>query len=145
MVENSDVVKKILTSVLNISGRKTSQEHAVAVMDSLLKKLEKRYVFLKNIKVQDTRFIEEGDSVSVMSELNSVSGGKVGEAIRDVISMMNHSLGKDAGYFFIKEISKGIEDEYQTTMKKDMGIDLGLMQLQREVEEMEKSMISSKK
>ncbi len=144
MVENSKIVKKVLTTLLNISGRKTSREHAVMIMGSLLKQLEPRYDFLKNVEVKDTRFIEDEESVNVISDLNSVSGNEVGKAINDIISMMNNSLGKNAGYFFFKEISKGIDDEYQTTMK-DMGVDLGLMQLQREVEEMEKNMYSSKK
>lgn len=144
MIENSKIVKKVLTNLLNISGRKTSKEHAVMIMDSLLKKLENRYDFLKHIEIKDTRFLEDEESINVFSDLNTVSGNEVGKAIKDIISMMNNSLGKNAGYFFFKEISKGIDDDYQTTMK-DMGVDLGIMQLQREVEEMEKNMYSSKK
>jgi hypothetical protein len=144
MVENSKIVKKVLTTLLNISGRKTSKEHAVMIMGSLLKQLETRYDFLRNIKVKDTRFLENEESVNVLSDVNSISENEVGKAIHDIILMMNNSLGKNAGYFFYKEISKGIDDDYQTTMK-NMGVDLGLMQLEREVEEMEKNMYSSKK
>ena len=62
----------------------------------------------------------------------------MGEAIHDIITTMDNSLGEDAGYFFIKEIRRNLDDEYKTSMD-NMGVDLGLMQLEREVRNLEKS------
>ncbi len=62
----------------------------------------------------------------------------------DHIVTMNEMLGKDAGHFFIKEMSRSIGDEYYSTMG-DMGVDLSLMQLEYEVSEMEKRLLKTQK
>jgi hypothetical protein len=143
-MENSDVIKEVLTTMINISGRKTNKGHAVFVMDSSLKKLLDKYDFLKHIEIKDTRFIENTDPISVMSDVDSVSPSDIGRAIQEIITTMDESLGKDAGYFFIKEISRNINDDYHPIIK-DMGIDLSLMQLEREIKEMEKRIIRTRK
>ncbi|MEF8879785.1 MAG: hypothetical protein V5A64_05280 [Candidatus Thermoplasmatota archaeon] len=141
MVQNSDVIKKVLTTLINVSGRKTSEAQAFTMMDSLLKKLGSRYNFLRDVEVKDTRFIEEVDPVSVMSDLDTISNDEVGKALYDIICLTDKNLGKNAGYFFIKEISRNIEEDYKTTMK-NMGLDLSIMQLEREVNEMEQNITS---
>ncbi len=143
-MENSEIIKEILTTMINISGRKTNKGHAVFVMDSSLKKLTNKYDFLKNIEIIDTRFLENADSISVVSDIDSVPPDEIGKAIHDIITTMDESLGKEAGYFFIKEISRNIKDDYHSTMR-DMGIDLSLIQLEREIKEMEKRIITTLK
>ena len=144
MIDNSEVMRKVLMTLLNISGRKTTEGHAVYVMDSLINTLKDKYDFLKHIQVSDTRFIEDGASISVMSDVNSVSPNEIGKAIQSIIVTMNEKLGRDAGHFFIKEISASIGDEYYTTIG-EMGVDLSLMQLEHEVNEMEKRFVKTRK
>ena len=143
-VENSEVVKHVLRTLMDISRRKTTAGHAIFVMDSLMKKLEKKYDFLKNIEIKDTRYMEVYDPVTVMIDIDSVKSHELGEAIRDIIMTMNNDLGKDAGHFFIKEVRNNIEDEYHSTIE-EMGVDLGLMQLEFEVNEMERRFRAEKK
>jgi len=140
MIENSEIMKKVLTTLINISGRKTTEGHALFVMDSLIKKLEETYDFLKHVEVTDTRFIEDGVFINVMSDVNSVPSTEVGKAIHAIIVTMNDMLGRDAGHFFIKEISRSIGDEYYSTIE-EMGVDLSLMQLEHEVNQMEKKLL----
>lgn len=140
MIENSEIMKKVLTTLINISGRKTTEGHALFVMDSLIKKLEGTYDFLKHVEVTDTRFIEDGVFINVMSDVNSVPSTEVGKAIHAIIVTMNEMLGRDAGHFFIKEISRSIGDRYYSTIE-EMGVDLSLMQLEHEVSQMEKKLL----
>ena len=51
---------------------------------------------------------------------------------------MNTSLGKDAGHFFIKELRRNIGDNFSTIIE-DMGVDLGLMQLEIEINDISKT------
>jgi len=111
-------------------------------MESLLKKLEPRYEFLKHVQINDTRYSEDDDSVNIESELNNVESEDMGKAINEIITTMDRTLGKSAGHFFIKEIRTTIKEEHRTMMM-DMGVDLGLLQLEREVEDWEK--ITTKK
>ena len=84
-IENSEIIKKILITVLNISGRKTSEGYAVSVMDSLIKKLEGTYDFLKKCLLQvkedepfrGPRNFRKGDfsyQMMVNGDLNDFSG-----------------------------------------------------------------------
>lgn len=136
-LEKSDIIKNLLSTVIDISGRKTNKGYAISTMDSLIKKLKTRFEFLKHVQIKDTRFSEDEGPVSVVSDINAVEPSEVGKAINEIITTMDRSLGKNAGHFFIKEIQSTLSDEYNSSIK-DMGVDLGLLQLEREVEEWEK-------
>ncbi len=141
MVENSDIIEKLLTTLFNISSRKTTQGHAYSVMDSVIRQLESEYDFLRHVELKDTRFLEDATSISVMKDMNSIHPDRIGKAIESIILNMDKRLGKRAGYFFIKELSRNIGEEYSSTMR-DMGVDLSLLQLQKEVNELEKRMFN---
>ena len=136
-LEKSDVVENILSTLINISSRKTNEGHALFVMSRLIKKLEDRHDLLKNIQITDTRFSENEDAVSIMSCINDAESVEVGKAIHDIIKNMNKDLGKDAGHFFIKELRTTLDGD-SIALIEDMGVDLGLMQLEYEVGELEK-------
>ena len=143
-MKNSDIIDRLLQTLINISGRKTTGGYAVSVMDSTINKLQSQYDFLKHIEIRDTRYVEDSNSISVMSDINSIPAENVGKALRDIISTVNQTLGRDAGHFFIREISSTLGDDY-TSVMKDMGVDLGLMQLEHEVSELEKRISTIKK
>jgi hypothetical protein len=138
-IENSEVVRHILQTLINISSRKTTKVQAISTMFDSIKKLQLKYDFLKHIEIKDTRFTETEDPVSVMSDINGVKLDDVGKALYDIIKTINTNLGREAGYFFIKELKNNIEDDYHSTIE-EMGLDFGLMQLEFEVNEMSKKL-----
>ena len=136
-LEKSDVIKNLLDTMIKISGRKTNKGHAISIMDSLIKQLEPRFDFLRHVQINDTRYSEDGDAVDVMSGINDAESADMGKAINEIITTMDRSLGKSAGHFLIKEIRSTLNEEH-TSMMRDMGVDLGLLQLEHEVEEWER-------
>lgn len=143
-MENDELLDKVLSSIVSLSRRKTTESHAVYVMDSVIEKLKQRHPFLEHIEIQDTTYLEEGKSITIMREVNSISKHEVARAIYEIISTMNTSLGKDAGYFFLKELSRMMGDMYMSEMK-NIGVDLNLMQLEKQVKEMEQTIMKKKK
>jgi hypothetical protein len=138
-VEKAELVKRVLQTLIDISGRKTTKGLAVIKITDLMKKLQNKYDFLKHVEIKDTRFIEFEDPISVMSDIDGVESNTLGRALHDIIKDMNTSLGEDAGHFFIKELRRNIGDNFNTIME-DMGVDLGLMQLEFEVNQMTKKL-----
>ncbi len=138
-VEKAELVKRVLQTLIDISGRKTTKGLAVIKIADLMKKLQNKYDFLKHVEIKDTRFIEFEDPISVMSDIDGVESNMLGRALHDIIKDMNTSLGEDAGHFFIKELRRNIGDNFSTIME-DMGVDLGLMQLEFEVNQMTKKL-----
>ena len=131
-LENSDVVKHVLQTLIAISSRKTTSVHAISTLYDSINKLKEKYSFLKHVEIKDTTFLELEDPVTVLSEIDGVGSNKIGRALHDIIQTVNFNLGKDAGYFFIKELRSRMGHEYVSTIE-DMGLDLGLMQLEFEV------------
>ena len=138
-LENSEIVKYVLQKLIDISSRKTTAGHAVSTMHDLVKNLERKYIFLKNVEIKDPRFIEISNPVSVMTGINIIKLVEVGKALSDIIKTMQLKLGDEAGHFFIKEFKNSLEEEYNTTIE-EMGLDLGLMQLESEVNKMVKKL-----
>ena len=71
---NSDVVSHVLKTILNISSRKSTEGHAVSTMTTLLRRLEDQYDFLKHVDIKDTRFQETFDTITVMNDMDTISG-----------------------------------------------------------------------
>jgi hypothetical protein len=143
--KKSEVIKNVLRTLLSISIRKTDLPYSVMTMEELIRRLETKYRFLKHIQIKDDFYNEESnDMISVMSDINAVPLPELGKALHSIIASMNRSLGDNAGFFFIKEIRNKLSDEYITGMK-DMGIDLGLMQLESEISRLEREMTERKK
>jgi hypothetical protein len=138
-IENSEVVRHILQTLINISSRKTTKVQAISTMFDSIKKLQTKYDFLKHIEIKDTRYMETENPVSVMSDINNIKLNDVGKALHDIIKTININLGRGAGYFFIKELKNSIGEDYYSTIE-EMGLDFGVMQLEFEVNEMTKKL-----
>ena len=137
ILNNSEVLRHVLDALIDISSRKTTMGHAVSTMVDIIKQLENKYDFLKHVEVNDTRFIERDKSISVMADINEIKSNELGDALYDIIKTMNIVLGKDAGYFFIKELKNNLQEMYSSSFE-DMGLDLGLMQLEHEIKDLTK-------
>jgi hypothetical protein len=138
--EKSDVMKSVLKILISISSRKTDLPYAVMTMEDLIKRLETKYNFLKHVQINDDVYKEErADVISVMSDINTVPPTELGKALHAIIDSVNRSLGENAGHFFIKEIRNTLSDE-DLTVIKNMGLDLGIMQLESEITRLERDL-----
>jgi hypothetical protein len=141
-MKNSDTLLEIFTALYKISSRKTSEGHTVTLMDSIIDELEKKHYFMTYVKVKDTRFIEDEDFLNINNKIEKIEPKILCNALFDCIITMNESLSKNAGPFFYKEISNKISDKCNSLLKIN-GIDLGLMQLEYEVKQLEKRIIKT--
>lgn len=95
---------------------------------NIVKKLQLTYSFFRYVDVRDTRFLELESSVTVHEELNSVNPKEAGNALKELVGTIMKSMGKTAGYFFIREVREKIGTDYDILLVKTMDIDLTLMQ-----------------
>lgn len=136
-VEPDQVIRDILERLISISGRKTDKVYALMTLETLIKDLEPQFSFLKNIHINDDFYSEDTiNTVDLTHTLNDITPTDLGRALRDIITTMNRTLGAKAGHFFVKELRNTLTDDYLTTMR-EMGVDLGLMQLEAEVDRLE--------
>jgi hypothetical protein len=128
MLATADVTQQFLHTIIEIIGRKTSQEYAAVTVRNLLKKLQPTYPFLHNIEIKSTYSLELESSVKVDESFNSVNPKKVGMMLKELTNRIMMALGKTAGYFFIRETREKIGIDYDTELVKTMDVDLRLMQ-----------------
>ena len=137
---NTTMVTKILTVLYKISKRKTTEGYTFILMNSIKEKLQPIYPFLTKIRFKDIRFIEEYDFIIIDPQIENVSIKQICYGLRDFLKTMYESLGKDAGPFFYKEISIKIGDKLNATLQT-YGVDLQVMQLEKEIQDLEERII----
>lgn len=124
----ADVTSKFIETVIEIIGRKTSEEYAAITIRTILQKLQHVYPFLSEIEVRNARSIEMDAKVKTHDTLNEIAPKQVGFALKELIRIIMNSLGKTAGYFFIRETREKIGIDYEKILLKTMDVDLTLMQ-----------------
>ena len=132
-IENSDIVKHMLASLLNIASNKTSVDYARSSVKNVLRDLEGNYDFLKYVNIKTLKQIENNiDAINVRPDMDCVRPKEVGKAIQDLIDVLKSYLGKKAGYFFIKEFRDDLGNEYHMHLR-DLGVNLRIAELQEEL------------
>jgi len=128
MLDTADVTRQFLQSIIGIIGRKTSEEYAAVTIRNLIKKLQPTYPFLQDIEIKNTRSLELESNVVVRDSLNTIRPKEVGMALKELEKIIMKTMGKNAGYFFIRETQEKIGIDYDTILVKTMDVDLTLMQ-----------------
>jgi len=132
-VKNSDVIKHVLSSLVNVTSSKTSEEHALFMVKTLLRNLELEYDFLRYININDAEGVDNNlDVIVIVSDINYVESMRIGKAIQEIIDVLKKHLGKKAGYRFIQEFIDDLGEDYHSIIK-NMGVDLRLVELQDEI------------
>jgi len=135
-IQQQEVVRSILERLIAISGRKTDKVYALMTLETLIKDLQPEFTFLKDITINDDLYSEDTvTAVNLASTLNDITPADMGRALQAIITRMNRSLGYKAGHFFVKELRNTLSDDCLTSMRA-MGVDLGLLQLETEVNDL---------
>jgi len=145
MLQTAEVTQQLISTIIEIIGRKTSEEYAAVTIRNLLRQLQPRYPFLREIEIKNNRTVEVENVLSVNVALNEFSPKDVGQAMKELIVTITNLLGKNAGYFFIRETSEKIGIEYDMFLLKTMNINLTLMQSTIIVEKKSENLIDIQK
>lgn len=127
--ENKEILGRILRSTIGVISRRTSEAYANVITGNAIRELAEKYSFLHYIQIQGTQYNEIFDIVTIQSDINYVELEKIGKAAKEFIEKIIKAMGKNAGYYFIKEIKEDLPYGYEKTIK-ELGIDLDLLQLE---------------
>lgn len=132
-IEHSDLMKQTVETLLTIIGRRASTSISILLMDTLLKALNDRYSFLKNVTIQTSLYYSDkiDNLVLVDPQVNSVDAEVIGRVIESIIRVVLMDLKEKAGHFFIKELKERLGEPYILALR-DCNVDLDLIQLERD-------------
>ena len=127
-IENSVLLKASLRAIFNTVARRTSYKFAFAFLESIIKNIEEKFDFLKDIQIRTDNDYE--DFAIISSDLSSVHPVRIGKVIEFIIQIVLIDLKDKAGHYFIKEVKKNIGDEIIYKLK-EYGVDFELIVLQQ--------------
>jgi hypothetical protein len=131
-ISNSDIIKHTLMALITVAKSKTSDDYAWASIKKLLNELRGKYDFLKYISIDELELINyTSEDIIIENDFDNVEDNILGVAIQDIIDLLKKYLGKKAGYFFFQEFKNVLGEKYHEIIKK-MGVDLRLMELQKD-------------
>ena len=143
-VKNSDVFKHTIISLVYVARSKTSDDYAWSSIKKLLSELTKKYKFLSFIKIPNINYLNYNmDDIIIDENIDQVDSLNAGQAIQDIIDLLKKYLGKKAGYFFIQEFKSILGEKYYSVICK-MGVDLRLVELQKDFSGLDTSVFKIK-
>jgi hypothetical protein len=122
-----------LKSIVEVIGRRSSEDYALVMLGNTIKKLQERHYFLRFLQIKNTRYSEIKNVVTIDSSINEIDSEDLGKAMQEIIGMVVTAMGEDAGFFFVKEIKNKIDPNYEIALR-NMGVDLDFMQFSFEVD-----------
>lgn len=125
---NSEIIKRIMQTLVSKIGRRTSDSFAVVVLNRVINDLAPIYGFLRYIKINDRLYSEGIDAVSISPEVDSVESEDFFKGVNDLFKSTIRYLENNADFFFIKEIKEAIMDIDESILK-EKGIDFDVMQM----------------
>lgn len=128
-IENKELLGMLLRSTIGVISRRTSEAYANVIIGNAIENLSKKYVFLKYIKIQGAQLTEVYDIVEINDDINIVKLSEIGKASSEFIKKITDSMGKNTGYYFIKEIKEDLPFDYEKTIR-EVGVDLDFLQME---------------
>ena len=126
--ENIAILGRILRTTIDVISRRTSDAYANVIIGNAIKDLAKKYNFLDYVKIQGTQYTEVFDVIDIGTEINNVDLKEIGKAANEFLENIIGSMGKNAGYYFLKEIKEDMSSGYGAIIK-EIGVDLDFLQL----------------
>jgi len=132
-IHNSDIIKHVIFSLVKVATVKTSEDYAWSIVKNLLRDLESDFDFLKFVYIDDLENLENNtDDIVVITDVDEIDPKKIGNAIQKIIDIFKEKMGSKAGFFFLREFEKILGEEYTNEIKK-IGVDLRLIDLQKQI------------
>ena len=91
--------------------------------------LAEKHSFLSYVEIKGINYTETLDSVIIESDINNVESEKIGKAVKEFIEKIIKLIGKNAGYYYIREIKDDLPFDYEKRFK-EVGVDLDFLQLE---------------
>jgi len=126
--DNKDLIGLMLKSTIGVLGRRTSESYANLIVNDDIDKLSEKYPFLRYVHIKGTKYTEVFEIVTIDQEINEVGIEKIGNTLREFLENVIIQMGKNAGYYFLREIKEDLPFSYIESIK-NIGVDLDYLQL----------------
>ena len=127
-LNNKELVGRLLRSTIGVISRRTSEAYANVIVGNAIRGLCEKYNFLHCVDVKGTQYEEIFDVVEINDDINNVETKLIGKASKEFIQSITELMGKNAGYYFIREIKEDLPSEFEQQIR-DLGVDFDFLQM----------------
>jgi len=128
--KNAVLLESVLKALYIVASRRTSHRMAEEAIGATVKTLGKKYDFFKYVNTGKKDITQEGFSVSIDPDVNSVKPNDIGKAIEALIRVVYSDVGNEAGLYFVSELKEHGGEQF-SKMIKDLDVDLDQVQLEQ--------------
>jgi|YNPNPStandDraft_1061719.scaffolds.fasta_scaffold02909_6 hypothetical protein len=121
--DNASLMRHVLSTLLTVAGRRTTEGFTITVIRTMLKTLEKEFEFLKSISITEATYPEHNELINISLEINLVPPEMIGKSVESLIRVICMDLKEEAGLFFIKEFKDNVGEDIISELK-ERGVNL---------------------
>ena len=128
MNSNGELLKNTLYALCKVSGRRTSEEFSLKVLNTILHSLKNRYQFLNQVSIAG---IDSIDQIQVSTQINSIDRTQFLKALETIIRVVFIDLEDTAGLYFIRELKQQMHQDVLSSLVHN-GLDLNLLEMEQQ-------------
>lgn len=125
---NAELLRNTLFALCKVSGRRTSETFAYKIINTIIKSLKRKYMFLGEVSIHG---VSSPDEIQVSTQLNQLNSSEIFKAIETIIRIMYVDLEDTAGLYFIKELKQQMGNETLYSLLNN-GLDLNLLEMEQQ-------------
>jgi len=130
-ISNALVFKQVMHAILDVLGKASTPSYAVLFMDTILKKVDDKFEFLRFVKIDPTRYSQGAGAITVMTNFDDLTSIQTGRAIQKIMEEIVKTLVGEARLHFVEEFKKSVESSLLKQIEEDMGVNLHIVQLRQ--------------
>jgi hypothetical protein len=120
------IFKQVIKALIDILGNTSTENNAIFTVNSLLRKIDSTYEFLKYVKVDSV--IGQGE----LYQIDSINETDARRAIEQLLETIIESLEEKVRKDFIQKFKNSLEKKYLLKIQ-EMGVNLHMIELRQEM------------
>jgi hypothetical protein len=122
------VFTHIIKTLIDAIGKTSSENNAIFVVNSFLRKIDIKYDFLRFIKVEPATKQGELYHIIIGGNLDTISETDARRAIQHLLESIIESLGEKISSEFIQHFKNSLDKKYLLKLE-DMGVNFHMLEL----------------
>jgi hypothetical protein len=126
------IFKQVIKALIDILGKTSSENYAIFMMNSFLRKIESTHGFLKYVKVDLATNEGELYHITITENIDSISETDARRAIQQLLETILQSLNEKVRDDFIQRFKSALEKKYLLKIE-EMGVNFHMIELHQEM------------
>ncbi len=124
----SAVFSHVIKTIIDILGKTSSENYAILVVNSFLRKIDTKYDFLKLISVEPAANEGELYHIIIGDKIHTISETDARRAIQQLLGSIIESLGEKIRDEFIEQFKNSLDKKYLSRIE-EMGVNFHMIEL----------------